>query len=620
MCGIVGIVSRNVIQRDGRIDRMTECLRHRGPDDMHIAFLPECHLGHCRLSVIDIAGGKQPMSDETRRYWIVFNGEIFNYRELREVLKEKGWTFRTESDTEVLLRACQEYGDETPLHLNGQFAFAFWDNKKKNLFAARDRMGEKPFYWAMNGRNDFIFASEIKALLMDSFLRPSLNELALNDYMSLNYISPDQTIYEEVRTLQPGHVLRFENGHVREWCYWQPQYSVMADISLDEAVNRCRSLIEQAVKRQMVADVSVGAFLSGGLDSSTIVALMSKHAKGPVKTFSVGFGKIINELPWANIIAKRYKTEHHEIQMDIPVGEMLEKMVDVYDEPFADSSNIPTFLISQFASKEVKVVLSGDGGDEIFGGYEWYSHLLNSEKLESSEISSLLRLAVIKNILRVLAKFGVPCKAARDQASLVHYYGSIHHNFTRPIDRHLAFLTGINRADDYREGLNRIDSLRKTFCPVEDSGGVDQAISFDINCYLPGDILVKVDRAAMANGLEVRAPFLDVDLVEFLLAIPWKLRFKHMELKYLLRNACQDLWPSEIQVRSKQGFGAPVREWLERGDVKEIRQRIFARNSSLSYLFPNANKWPHGRNPQRCWALLCFGLWLEKHDTCLRHL
>lgn len=619
MCGIAGILSSGHIPRDGAIERMTKSICHRGPDDIGFIFLADCHFGHCRLSVIDIDGGKQPMADETGRYSIVYNGEIFNYRELRVVLKGKGWAFRTESDTEVLLRACQEYGEEVPRYLNGQFSFAFWDSKKKNLFAARDRMGEKPFYWAINGKGDFIFASEIKALLKNDSFRPSLNNLAINDYLMLNYIRPDCTVYEEVRTLRPGHILTLEQGRVRERCYWQPRYSVLADVDPDEAVKRCRYLIDQAVERQMVADVPVGAFLSGGLDSSTIVALMSSHAKKPVKTFSVGFGKIINELPWARIVAERFKTEHHEIQMDVPVGEMLERMAEVYDEPFADSSNIPTFLMSRFASKDVKVVLSGDGGDEIFGGYEWYTHLLAPDKLEFSD-TSLIRLAVVKNILRVLARVGIPCKEARDNAVNVHRYARIHRDHARPIDRHLALVMGSNRNNGPDESQDRIDSLGKAFCAFEDSGGMDQATSFDVNCYLPGDILVKVDRAAMANGLEVRAPFLDVELVEFLLGLPWGLRFKNMELKHLLKSSCNDLWPPEVRTRLKQGFGAPVREWLDRKDVKEIGRRVLARNSAFLHLFPGTRKRVFKQTPQRSWALLCLGLWLEKHSTCLRHL
>jgi len=619
MCGIAGIISKGCLPVDGCVERMTEALRHRGPDAQDVVLLPECHLGHCRLSIIDLVNGGQPMTEETRRYWVVFNGEIFNYRELRIVLKEKGWTFRTESDTEVLLRACQEYGEDVSRHLNGQFSFAFWDNEKKLLLASRDRMGEKPFYWAVNGQGNFIFASEIKALLMDASFRPSLNMKVLNDYLWLNYIRPDCTVYEGVQTLRPGHMLKLAQGQVKEWVYWQPKYSVRDDITPDEAVKECRALIEQAVERQMVADVPVGAFLSGGLDSSAVVAIMSRHAKKAVKTFSVGFGRSINELPWAGSVARRYKTEHHEIQMDIPVGEMLERMAEVYDEPFADSSNIPTFLMSRFASKAVKVVLSGDGGDEIFGGYEWYSHLLDP-KYNDIGSRGLLRMVAVKNVLRVLAKIGIPCKEARNRAILEYNYARIHTDNLDPIDRHLALLTGSGRNDDSVERPAEWVSPGKKFCTVDGAGGVDQAISFDVNCYLPGDILVKVDRAAMANGLEVRAPFLDVNLVEFLLSLPWGLRFKNMELKYLMKKACRDLWPEEIRTRSKQGFGAPVGEWLGQKDVRELARRVFASNSALSYLFPGAGKWSFRRTPQQLWALLCLGLWLEKNDSCLHRL
>src|SRR5438093_2620219 len=290
MCGIAAIVGTESETTPGAIERMTARLSHRGPDASQTRHLNGCHLGHTRLSIIDLAGGHQPMPDETQRHWIVLNGEIFNYRELRVTLEKQGWQFRTQSDTEVLLRAYQEYGEKVVNHLNGQFAFLIWDNTEKRLFGARDRMGEKPLYWAETGQGHLVLASEIKALLASDLIQPRLDLLSVDAYLGLLYVPPDRTIYENVRTLRPGHALCWQDGRLRQWAYWQPAYSRREVGDARAVIEQLRFLVSQAVRRQMVADVPVGAFLSGGLDSSTVVALMSENARLPVSTFSVGFG------------------------------------------------------------------------------------------------------------------------------------------------------------------------------------------------------------------------------------------------------------------------------------------------------------------------------------------
>jgi len=378
MCGIAAIINPAGEKRDGVIDRMARRLDHRGPDAVRSIRLAGCDLGHTRLSIIDLAGGSQPMADEIARCWVVFNGEIFNYRELRQTLESLGWKFRTQSDTEVLLRAYQQYGQDCAKHLNGQFAFVVWDTVERKAMAARDRMGEKPLYWAKTAAGDLIFASEIKSLLVSGLVAPRIDRTAVDAYLALAYVPPDRTVYENIHTLAPGGAMAWHNGTLRQWKYWEPAYSTNPSVSAGEAVEEIRRLVAQAVKRQMVADVPVGAFLSGGLDSSTVVALMTEHARQPVTTFSVGFGDLINELPYARAVADVYKTNHHELQMNIALDEMLLRMAEVYDEPFADSSNIPTYLMCGFARRTVKVALAGDGGDEVFGGYSWYTHLLRT--------------------------------------------------------------------------------------------------------------------------------------------------------------------------------------------------------------------------------------------------
>jgi asparagine synthase (glutamine-hydrolysing) len=560
MCGIVALVGSGT--RISALEEMVASLGHRGPDGRGQTALGPCRLGHTRLSVIDIHGGAQPMSTSDGRYTIVFNGEIYNFRELRRELESRGHVFQTHSDTEVLLLAFREFGEATPGRLVGQFAFAIWDAREQSLFAARDRFGEKPLYFAESPGGDFIIASEIRALSAAGCIRPEIDPFAVELYRALLYVPPHRTIYRNVHTLRPAHAMTWREGNQRAWRYWQPAYSSHS-ISRGEAVARVRELLDQAVRRQMVADVPVGAFLSGGLDSSTIVALMTREAERPIMTFSVGFGDQIDELPFARAVAARYGTDHHELQMEIPVGEMLERMALVYDEPFADSSNIPTYLLSEFARRSVKVVLSGDGGDELFGGYDWY-------KPQTGQLRSLYDL----------------------------FIGLRHGDAWR---RHLATI-GVS-------GERVIEELQDVYEPERTQAELDRVTDFDLRCYLPGDILVKVDRAAMAHGLETRAPFLDPDLADFVLSLTTEERFTGV-LKSLLREACSELWPDAVRQRTKQGFGAPIWAWLQRDDVQALWRRVTAPASPLRSWLAQSGQ---GSTPQQQWTDLCLGLWLERH-------
>ena len=398
MCGISLVASVKGPIPDSVIGRMVDRLAHRGPDGSGIRRLEGCDLGHARLSIIDLATGSQPMSDTTGRRWITFNGEIYNYRQLREELLGKGFLFATRSDTEVILAAYEAWGPACLDRFRGIFAFALWDIETRTLFAARDLFGEKPFFYSAAGGEFFLAASEIKALVASGMVSPRLDRGAVDAYLTLGYVPPDRTIYENVHVLPPGHVLTWRGGEVAVSRYWSPRFET-SPISLEDAAVRLKSLLREAVGRQMVADVPVGAFLSGGLDSSTVVALMEEHATSHVQTFSAGFGKWIDELPYARLVAERYGTDHHEMDFGTPpVAELLERMQEVYDEPFADSSNIPTYLLCSFARQHVKVVLSGDGGDELFGGYWWYPPIALSEK----DPGSVWRWAALKLLARVL--------------------------------------------------------------------------------------------------------------------------------------------------------------------------------------------------------------------------
>ncbi len=610
MCGIVAICSTGSNLSKGTILDMTAELAHRGPDADGVVEMSNCHLGHRRLQVIDPVGGQQPMWDDSRRYCVSFNGEIYNFRELRRELQSLGVRFYTHSDTEVLLLGYREYGPSVVKKLNGQFAFAIWDQRQASLFAARDRLGEKPLFWAQGPAGELIIGSEIKAILKSNLVRPMLDPTSVDAYLSLIYVPPNRTIYQNIHTLPPGHTLEWRAGVVRQSTYWQPSLST-DPIDERDAIGEVRRLTEQAVERQMIADTPVGAFLSGGLDSATIVGLMAGQTNAPVKTFSVGFGDLINELPYAHTVAERYRTEHHTMQMDIPVGETLSQMSRVYDQPFGDSSNIPTYLISQFASEHVKVVLSGDGGDELFGGYDWYSPLQRQESLPSTS-------PFCAEWYRLLSR--LPLGQFRRQAST--RFKDIRAKQCSPDlwDRHLTALSVISpkqRArlwgDATRESAEEL--LRRTYKPGTSINGIDRATDFDLRCYLPGDIFVKVDRAAMAHGLETRSPFMDVELVEFVLSLPSRIRFAGPPLKGILREACADLWPKSIRSRVKQGFGAPIQSWLQRPDVRALHERVFHRQSPLLELLPGASVIAEqcSKKPQVSWNLLCLGLWLETH-------
>jgi asparagine synthase (glutamine-hydrolysing) len=576
MCGIAVILPGSALDATpaGAIERMTAALVHRGPDAQACVRLPGCELGHTRLSIIDLAGGAQPMGDAMGRFHVVFNGEIYNHADLRSELESRGARFRTRSDTEVLLHAYEHWGRAMLRRLNGQFAFAIWDSRARELFVARDRFGEKPLYWAVAPGGQVLLASEIKAILASGLESPRIDPVSVDAYLGLYYVPPDRTIYENVHVLPPGHAAAFGERGRSTWRYWEPKLSTN-DVEEREAVERVQALLGRAVERQMVADVPVGAFLSGGLDSTSIVALMSAQSSDRVRTYAVGFGELINELPFAREAAAAHGTDHHEMQMDIDVAACLARMTQVYDEPFGDSSNIPTFLVAEYARRHVKVALSGDGGDEIFGGYAWYGSLLNGDADPRDWFYAHLASATVLDDDRSRLWGRRPNPRARERVA----------NHYRP---------------HHRE--------------------IDAATSFDLACYLPGDILVKVDRAAMAHGLETRAPFLDAELADFVLSLPWRTRFKNGTLKHLLRAACGHLWPASVRTRGKQGFGAPVRDWLQKHEVADLWKRVTRRDSALAALLPGVPDVANDLRPQRRWSLLCLGLWLEGRSGCLAHL
>lgn len=608
MCGINLYIHKDHGPKQNSVERMNDSLTHRGPDASGILQLGSCCLGHTRLSIIDLTTGSQPMSSADNRYHISYNGEIYNFRELRRELETLGHHFRTTSDTEVILMAFDVWGSNCLDRFRGMFAFAIWDSRASQLFCARDSFGEKPLYYAITPDRAIAVSSEIKGLLASGLIEPELDMTAIDAYLAFGYIPPDRTVYANVHTLPGGHYLTWQDGKIDIIRYWQPCFA-KCSMDTQEASEHLHTLLERAVERQMVSDVPVGAFLSGGLDSSTIVALMQQQSSQPIKTFSVGFGQWINELPYARTVARRYGTDHYEVDLGTPaVAELLDRMAEVYDEPFADTSNIPTFLLSEFARQQVKVVLTGDGGDELFGGYAWYPPLAAAERMNCS-YPAWVALRIMSKVLRdrmpglktmsVAAGLSAryPDAWSRCLMSNMHF---------KEYERNSLWGKRANDTERYLSG--------EAFHPASIVKGIDRGFHFDLTSYLPGDILVKVDRAAMANSLETRAPFLDRDVAEFAMSLPADLKATEKETKIILRRACSHLWPEELHGLKKQGFGSPVNIWLALPEVKKVTDRIFADGSHLRKLLPGV----HERHGQGCdyqtWILLTLGLWLEKRD------
>jgi asparagine synthase (glutamine-hydrolysing) len=505
------------------------------------------------------------------------------------------------------MAAYAEWGRDCVNRFRGMFGFAIWDANSEELFAGRDLFGEKPLYYATTSSGSLVAASEIKAILASGLVSARLDPAAVDAYLALGYVPPDRTIYSNILTLPPAHWLVWNRTGVTVRRYWQPRFDSQP-VSLDDATTRLNELLQRAVRRQMVADVPVGAFLSGGHDSSTVVALMQAETRLPVKTFSVGFGKYINELPYARAVAERYRTEHHAVDLGTPpVGQLLERMASVYDEPFMDSSNIPTYLIAQYARQHVKVVLSGDGADELFGGYAWYPPLDASEKVKATR----LKWIVARSVSKVLGHGIAPLELYSRGLGLAARWPDVRQRF---INYKTTFAPAERRTLWGAESGN-VGDFAKTeyYQPPSGTSGMNNVFHFDWVSFLPGDILVKVDRAAMAHGLETRAPFLDRDLVEFAASLPATLKVDGTRTKILFKHALNRYWPPSVQSRPKLGFGSPYQIWLQFPEVKTLTQRVFAVGSPLRRLLSGFRPEMMEGRPYETWNLLTLGLWLERH-------
>jgi asparagine synthase (glutamine-hydrolysing) len=624
MCGITGAVwtePQKAID-EATLRRMVTVLAHRGPDDEGTHCAPGVALGHRRLAIIDVAGGRQPMSNEDGSVWIVFNGEIYNFRELRRRLEGKGHRFKTRSDTETIVHLYEDEGLEFAQHLNGMFALAIWDASRRQLVLARDRLGEKPLVYRLEpGR--LLFASELKSLLEVPGIPRELDPQALDAYLTYQYVPHPQTIYRGICKLPPAHVAVYREGRLDVRCYWQPDFQVEEDRPAEDYARELRELMTSSVEMRLESDVPLGAFLSGGTDSTIVVGLMQQLSKQPVRTFSIGFPVAeYDETRYARIVAERLGTVHQEFRVEPNAVEVLPKLVWHYDEPFADSSAVPTWYVSQVTREHVTVALTGDGGDELFAGYPRYQAVWLAAYFD--------RLPRI--VRRALAgRYWQSLPASPRQKSLLRRWK----RFTEmlglpPLQRYLQWIAIFNEvrraelyAEDFAATLPESDPLEFLAAKAARGSGRDPvtAISLaDLTTYLPCDLMTKVDIASMAHGLETRPPFLDHRVVELAARMPVRHKFRWGRGKWILRRAFGDLLPPEVQKRPKMGFGVPLDHWF-RGPLADLAREVLLDGRTLGRgLFrPQAvrglvESHVSGRfdHSYRLWALLVLELWQRR--------
>jgi asparagine synthase (glutamine-hydrolysing) len=618
VCGIAGFVNRDPERpADGALLRqMTRSLVHRGPDEEGYLTDGPVGLGMRRLRIIDLAGGRQPIANEDGTVWVVFNGEIYNFHELRQELTSRGHQFSTNSDTEVIVHLYEEQGVGCVRALRGMFAFAIWDKRTQTLVLARDRFGKKPLYYAET-RSGFWFGSEIKALLEAPHLSTELNLTALDDYLALGYIPAPHSIFRGVQKLPAASVLTLRAGQVTIRRYWRLEWQPAAAVNERQALDGLQAHLHDAVRCRLIADVPFGAFLSGGIDSTTVVWLMSQTLREPVKTFSIGFDqREADELPYAREVAHAFHTEHHEQVVEANALSLLPQLVHAFDEPFGDSSAIPTYLVSRLARQHVTMVLSGDGGDELFAGYERYQRYLLLSRLRwlllgAAGASALA--ATLSTIGAASARLNRAAAVLRRAAlpSLARYTQLV--GLYTPELRHELLKVGDHTAREVPVAVATAWQDALSFDPVRRLQAVDT------DTYLIDDVLVKVDRASMANSLEARAPLLDHRLWEYVAALPTSYKFSNGETKHLLRTLLRGRVPPAVLTRPKQGFAIPRARWF-RGDWQEmVRSRLLEGEMSQYFARPclermleehASGRTDHG---EHLWLLLVFAVWHEQY-------
>ena len=589
MCGIAGIVARpDEVVEAADVHRMCQTIAHRGPDDQGIRGDGPVGLGMRRLSIIDLSGGRQPIHNEDQSVWVVFNGEIYNFPELRRDLERRGHTFYTHSDTEVIVHLYEEMGADCVKQLRGMFAIALYDKQKRSLLLARDRLGKKPLHYALhNGR--LLFGSEIKAILA---VAPELAEVdseGLLQYFYFGYIPDPLTAFQRIRKLPPGHLMEYAHGTITIREYWDvPAYGTHPAMSEEECLEELERRLEEAVRIRLISDVPLGALLSGGVDSSIVVALMARVSSGPVKTFSIGFhAEKFNEAEYARLVGERFGTDHHELVLDPNLEETLSFLSGMLEEPFGDSSMLPTYYVCRMARQQVTVALSGDGGDELFAGYDRYLVAMERQKFDRMPrwLGRLYREQVHDRVPSGMYGKNLAWNAslsARDR-----YLDDV--SFFPALHRERNLFTG-----DFLAAAQKLpDPLQRWQRYYDDAPATDRLsrlMYLDMKTYLTADILAKVDRMSMATSLEVRVPMLDQELVEWVAALPAEWKFRAGTRKYVLKKLAERLGiPSELLHRKKQGFQMPLVDWM-RSEVKDQFLRVLLEPKTLQrgYFKPEA--------------------------------
>ena len=624
MCGIAGFILNGKYKDSSAIlQKMTDAISHRGPDDYGFfetndrSFSYRIGLGHRRLSIIDLESGRQPISNEDGSIQIVFNGEIYNFIELKRILRSRGHIFATESDTEVIVHAYEEYGVHCVEHLRGMFAFAIWDSEKEKLFLARDRFGKKPLFLSENNGNLF-FASEIKAILACPGIETKVNNQAVWQYLAYRYVPGPATLFAHIRKLPPATVATWASGYLVEQTYYNPPDQkcwVSSSLPVDPT-NAFLDKLDESVKIRMVSDVPFGAFLSGGIDSSAIVALMSRHSSLPIKTFSVGFKEEeYSELSHARIIAKEYETEHHELILSqVKLIDELEALVKFRDAPIAEPSDIPIYLLSKEARKTVKMVLTGEGSDEILGGYP--KHVFEQFVTLYQLVPAGIRTKLLAPLI-----FLLPYRFRRAKTAIINL------GLTDIKDRFPRWFGALSIEE--REVFTAVkpfelaESPEPHFITEQGNSPLRRILYFDQTSWLPDNLLERGDRMTMAASLEARMPFMDHELAEFVSALPDSFRIRGMQTKWILRQAMKKLLPASILGRDKVGFRVPVNEWFQ-GPMREYLYDHLISPSSITKAYYHSKALnqvlddhvnARQNNEKLLWALLTLEIWHRQYKV-----
>jgi len=625
MCGICGILYKNGQRKPQKqtLQAMNNTIIHRGPDDEGIKIFSSAGLAMRRLSIIDLKTGHQPLSNEDDTATVVFNGEIYNFLTLKQQLQSLGHTFRTSTDTEVIIHGYEEWGENVCKKMNGMFAFAIWDKKKYKLMLARDRIGIKPLYYYQDDEK-LVFGSEIKTILQCPEINKTIDWVALNNFLTFEYIPAPRSIFKHIRKLEPGYWLTWQNRNITNKSYWDfiPQQESWNEHS---AQQKLKEIMKDSVRLRLISDVPLGAFLSGGIDSSITVANMAQLMDTPVKTFSIGFKESsYNELQYARAVAEKYNTEHHEFTLEANALELTEKLVKQFDEPFGDFSIFPTYLVSKIARDYVKVTLSGDGGDELFAGYDTYrAHIF---------ARNIYKWLPGKYVFNYLAEKLPPTEKKK---GMINSFKRFVRGTWLPNDLyHVRWMIFLQQQERIQLLSNDILNEISGYQPYdfihryakqldENTDDITRTGFIDLKTYLVDNILVKVDRMSMANSLETRVPFLDHRMVEFAFSLPPVLKMKLFNTKYILNRTFWDYLPPEVQNRDKQGFSIPIKNWI-RGDLKpmmtdllsesRIKNQGFFKSTYVNKLMDSHIKGKENHS-HILWALMFFQQWYDLYGT-----